>query len=47
MRKQFVQCKSRNTAKAQCPWFAIVVKVEGGFMAFESMADYYMWKAQV
>lgn len=46
MRSQFVECKSRKTAKRRCPWAAIVTKVEGGFHAFESVADYVTWKNQ-
>jgi hypothetical protein len=46
MKKQFVECKDRRTAKRRCPWAARIVKVEGGFMAFESVADYYTWKNQ-
>ena len=46
MRKQFVECKSRSAAKHQCLWAAIIAKVDGGFMAFESASDYYTWKNQ-
>jgi len=47
MRQEFVASKSRTTAKTKCPWFAIVVRVEGGFMCFEALADYHLWKAGV
>jgi hypothetical protein len=28
------------------PWAAEIVEVEGGFMAFESVADYDTWRRQ-
>jgi hypothetical protein len=46
MRSQFVECKSRSTAASRCPWAAKIVKVEGGFHAFESAQDYKTWKNQ-
>jgi hypothetical protein len=46
MRSVFIECKSRSTAKRRCPWAAILAKVEGGYHAFESVADYRIWKAQ-
>jgi hypothetical protein len=46
MRKEMVECKSRETAKRRCPWAAKVVKVEGGYVAFESADDWRIWKNQ-
>jgi len=46
MRKEFVECASYGTAKRHCPWAAIIARVEGGFMAFESIQDYKTWKGQ-
>ncbi len=46
MKTEFIECKSRSTAVKMCPWAAIIVKVEGGFKAFESMEDYRIWKNQ-
>lgn len=46
MRKEFVECKSRSTAKKACPWAGIIAKVVGGFIAFESEDDYRTWKNQ-
>lgn len=40
MRTEFIECKSRSTAKRHCPWAAKIVKVQGGFVAFESLMDY-------
>ena len=46
MKQELVKCKSRQTAYRRCPWAVIVAKCWGGFMAFESMADYEIWKKQ-
>jgi hypothetical protein len=29
-----------------CPWASKVIKVDGGFMAFENVEDYKTWKNQ-
>ena len=29
------------------PWASVVVEVDGGYMAFESEADYETWKNQI
>ena len=47
MRTEYIQCKSRSTAWLRCPWAAIVTKVDGGFRAFESRADYATWRNQI
>lgn len=46
MKKEFIQVKSYRAAKKQAPWAAIIAKVEGGYMAFESVNDYLIWKNQ-
>lgn len=46
MKTQSIQAKSLQAAKKLAPWAAKVVKVEGGFMAFESIQDYKTWKNQ-
>lgn len=46
MRTEFVECKSRSTAVRRCPWAAKIVKVDGGYRAFESISDYRVWKGQ-
>ena len=46
MRTQFVQTDSRRRAAAECPWAAKIVKVEGGYMCFASIADYATWRKQ-
>ena len=40
MRKTFVECKSRATAKRRCPWACKIIKAEGGYWCFESITDY-------
>ena len=46
MRKEFIQADTRYQAKKAAPWAASIVKVEGGFMAFESVSDAQLWKSQ-
>jgi hypothetical protein len=46
MRQQFTEAKTRKSASKDCPWAARVVKVDGGYMCFESEADYQTWKQQ-
>jgi hypothetical protein len=35
-----------KTAKKQCPWASKIVKVDGGYMCFESLQDYETWRNQ-
>jgi hypothetical protein len=44
MRREFIECKSGSTASRRAPWAAIICRVEGGFIAFESMQDYRTWR---
>ena len=44
MRREWVICASYATCKRRCPWAAIIAKVVAGFIAFESVNDYYQWK---
>ncbi len=46
MKQQFIKCKSRSTAARRAPWAAVIAKVEGGFIAFESTSDYATWRKQ-
>ena len=46
MRQEFVEAKNRKEATHKAPWAAKVIKVEGGYMAFESANDYETWKRQ-
>jgi len=45
--KEFLEgCKTAKEAKEKASWAAHVVKVDGGYMAFEFMSDYFIWKNQ-
>jgi len=46
MQTQFIAAKTAAEARKLAPWAAKVAKVDGGYMAFESLADYATWKAQ-
>ena len=47
MRKQLlVGCESLAEARRLAPWAAIRRKVDGGYMAFESVADFKLWLRQ-
>ena len=46
MRKQLIECRSRSTAQRRCPWAAVITRVEGGYICFESRADYVTWRNQ-
>lgn len=46
MRQQFIQTESRREAKKLAPWAAVLAKCDGGYMAFESQADYRTWRGQ-
>ena len=40
MKKVFAETKSRKRAQEQCPWAEKIVKVDGGYLCFESASDY-------
>ena len=44
--KQLIETTSRKQAAKIAPWAAKIVKVEGGYMAFEFVSDYQTWKRQ-
>lgn len=46
MRTLFLEVKTKKQALKLAPWAAKIVKVEGGFKAFESITDYETWKNQ-
>jgi len=46
MRIRFVPAVTRRQAAAECPWAARIVRVDGGWMCFESLTDYATWRAQ-
>lgn len=46
MRQKFVECKYYYQAFNLCPWASKVVRVCGGFMCFESVDDWRIFKLQ-
>ena len=46
MRKEFLEVNTRKEALKEAPWAAKIIKVVGGYMAFESLQDYETWKNQ-
>lgn len=46
MRTLFVESKCKKTALKQAPWASIIIKVQDGFMCFESYDDYFNFKNQ-
>lgn len=40
MRKEFIECGARATAKKRCPWACKILKVCGGFYCYESAEEY-------
>lgn len=46
MKQEFVRAKSKMAAKAKCSWAVKIIRVEGGYQAFESWDDYQTWKNQ-
>ena len=47
MRRTFLEgCKSVKSARKLAPWAAVVAKVNGGYMVWESLADAETWSAQ-
>ncbi len=46
MRKEFIETTKRHEAVKSCPWAVKIVKVEGGYLAFESIADFETWRRQ-
>lgn len=46
MRRQHLDCKTAKQARELAPWAAKIVKVEGGYLAFESLTEWSTWKGQ-
>lgn len=41
--KQFVETESEDEAHNECPWASIIIRVEYGFMCFDTQTDYEVW----
>lgn len=44
--QKFIECTTRYQAKKAATWAAKIVKVDGGFMAFEFISEWENWKNQ-
>jgi len=47
MRSEFIEVETPEEADEAAPWACVVVPVEGGFRAFESVEDLRTWEAQL
>lgn len=45
--EDFITTEDLEVDEEKCPWAVIIIEVEGGLLAFESMDDYHRWMAQV
>ena len=41
-----VEAGTREKAEKVAPWAAVIVRVVGGWIAFESVSDYETWRWQ-
>ena len=46
MRTEYREFKTRRAAIKHMPWAAKILKVDGGYMGFESITDYNIRKNQ-
>ena len=46
MRTLFIVQDNKASAWLEAPWAVDLVEVDGGYMAFESMTDYEIWRGQ-
>ena len=46
MRTELIQAATAAQSRKLAPWAAKVIKVSGGYKAFESISDYETWKHQ-
>ena len=46
MRIEHINVNTLKAAQRLAPWAVKLVRVEGGYKAFESISDYKTWKAQ-
>jgi hypothetical protein len=47
MKQEFFAVDTIEQAEKLAPWAAKIVAADGGYMAFESVADYETWMGQV
>lgn len=46
MQTLFIAAANRKAAALAMPWATKIVKVDGGYMGFESESDYRTWRNQ-
>lgn len=46
MRQQYCEVLNKEQAETLCPWACKIIKVCGGYLCFESITDYEIWKNQ-
>lgn len=46
MKREFLPVETRKQAEKIAPWADKIVKVDGGYRAFETANDYKIWKGQ-
>lgn len=46
MSTKFIETSNRKKAEKEAPWASKIVKVTGGYMAFQYYSDYENWKRQ-
>lgn len=46
MRQQYCEVLNEDQARTLCQWACKIVKTEGGYLCFESIIDYEIWKDQ-
>jgi len=44
--RKFLDVQTRYKAQKLAPWACVIVRVIGGFMAFEFLDDYKIWRNQ-
>ena len=46
MKTEYINALTVKQARLLAPWAAKIVKVDGGYIAFESVSDYQTWRKQ-
>ena len=42
----FIEAKTARSARKAAPWAAVIIKVEGGYLAFATTTDAETWRRQ-
>jgi hypothetical protein len=46
MRTEFIRADYRYQAQEVCPWAVKIAHMDNGFMCFEHIDDYILWRQQ-